>query len=348
MPAKSRIVFLDVLRAFAILMMLQGHWISGLLDLNQVDTSHWGYRFWLYCRGFTAPAFFTITGWVFCFLLLKNPIQGSQNQRLKKGIKRGIELLIWGHLLRLNLTSLFYGSINPSFFQPDVLHIIGLSLFFIIVIYRCFSFLNLNLGWIFVVLGIVIFATEPLYSNWNLNSLPNLVSSYMIKGYGGVFYLFPWLGYVFWGAAIAYFFKNRYSNYHKWILPFLCSGLILIFLSSPFLNYLGNLLPLLLFQKIAWNNFLFIRLGDVLVLLGLFMGFASQIKIKFWRFIGTNTLELYIVHYFILYGSITGYGFYKFYAKELLLWESILSLVLFLGACIGIVFVWKRKKYIND
>lgn len=129
MPTKSRIVFLDVLRAFAILMMLQGHWISGMLDLNQVDTSHWGYRFWLYCRGFTAPAFFTITGWVFCFLLLKNPIQGSQNQRLKKGIKRGIELLIWGHLLRLNLPSLFYGSINSSFFQPDVLHIIGLFIF---------------------------------------------------------------------------------------------------------------------------------------------------------------------------------------------------------------------------
>ena len=346
MPTQSRIVFLDALRAFAILMMLQGHWISGLLDVSQLDTTHWGYRFWLYCRGFTAPAFFTLTGWVFCFLLLRNTQQGTQNPRIKKGLKRAVELLIWGYLLRLNLPSLLYGSINPSFFQPDVLHIIGLSLFFIILIYRLFFFLKGQLGWIFLFLGIGIFILEPLYNSWNLDFLPPGISGYLVKGYGGVFYLFPWLGYVFWGAAIAYFFKNRYSNYQKWGLSFLATGLVLIFLSSSFFQFLGSSLQISLFQKIAWNNFLFIRLGDVLVLLAFFMLFQAQIKAKVWRFIGARTLELYIVHYFILYGSITGYGVYKFYAKELLLWESILSLLFFLGVCIGIVFVWKRKNYL--
>ena len=345
MPTQSRIVFLDALRAFAILMMLQGHWMSGLLNVNQLDTTHWGYRFWLYCRGFTAPAFFTLTGWVFCFLLLKNPLQGTQNPRIKKGLKRGVELLIWGYLLRLNLPSLLYGSINPSFFQPDVLHIIGLSLFIIILIYSSLHFLKEQLGWIFLSFGIGIFMLEPLYSNWNLDFLPPGISGYVVKGYGGVFYLFPWLGYVFWGAAIAYFFKNRYSNYQKWGTAFFATGLVLIFLSSSFFQLLGSTLQSSLFQKIAWNNFLFIRLGDVLVLVALFMFFQAQIKAKLWRFIGAHTLELYIVHYFILYGSITGYGVYKFYAKELLLWESILTLLFFLGACIGIVFVWRRKNH---
>ena len=161
MPTQSLIVFLDALRAFAILMMLQGHWMSGLLNVNQLDTTHWGYRFWLYCRGFTAPAFFTLTGWVFCFLLLKNPLQGTQNPRIKKGLKRGAELLIWGYLLRLNLPSLLYGNINPSFFQPDVLHIIGLSLFIIILIYGSLHFLKERLGWIFLLFGIGIFMLEP-------------------------------------------------------------------------------------------------------------------------------------------------------------------------------------------
>lgn len=90
MPKSPRIVFLDSLRAFAILIMLQGHWISGLLDTTLIDTSHWAYLFWLYCRGFTAPALFTITVCIFCFLLLKNPIEGPKNPRLKNGIKRGI------------------------------------------------------------------------------------------------------------------------------------------------------------------------------------------------------------------------------------------------------------------
>ena len=134
MPSKSRIYFLDAFRAFAILMMLQGHFISGLLDSSTIDTTHWVYRFWLYCRGFTAPVFFTITGWIFCFLLIIEE-HDNYNPRIKKGIKRGLELLLWGYLLRLNLTTLFYGSINCSFSQPDVLHVIGTI--------HCFNFNHL-------------------------------------------------------------------------------------------------------------------------------------------------------------------------------------------------------------
>ena len=344
MPKSPRIVFLDSLRAFAILMMLQGHWISGLLDTTLIDTSHWVYRFWLYCRGFTAAAFFTITGWVFCFLLLKNPIQGPKNPRLKNGIKRGIELLMWGYLLRLNLPTLIYGSINTSFFQPDVLHIIGISIFLIILIYRLLYALKEGLGWIFLLLGLSIFITEPLYSIWNLESFPKSIAAYLIKGYGGVFYLLPWIGYVFMGAAIAFYFKNKYDNIRKWALHFLVIGLLLIFISSSILEFIGNTLNLSLFQKIAWNNFLFIRFGDVLVLLSLFIFLQKWMKNTYWRFVGSHTLELYIVHYFILYGSLSGYGFYKFFSKELLLWESIVSVLLFLASCIGIVFVWKRRK----
>lgn len=344
MPKNNRIFFLDALRAFAILMMLQGHWISGLLALDQLETTHWGYRFWLYCRGFTAPAFFTITGWVFCFLLLKNPIQGSKNPRIIKGLKRGIELIFWGYLLRLNLPSLFSGNVNASFWQPDVLHIIGISLFLILLIYRFLYFLKGKLGWIYLFLGLMIFISEPYFSHWNLEELPLAFSAYLIKGYGGVFYLFPWVAYVFFGAAIAYFFKSRYASHQKWILLFLLSGLALIFLSSSFFNFFGNYLQIALFEKIAWNNFLFIRLGDVFVLLALFMAIQEQLKNKFWNFIGSNTLELYIIHYFILYGSLTGYGLYKFYSKNLQLWLCLLTMTLFVVGCIGIVFVLKKTK----
>ena len=72
MGKPPRLYFIDALRAFAILMMLQGHFISGLLDPVFKDPSNPIYSFWLYCRGFTAPVFFTITGWVFTFLLLGN------------------------------------------------------------------------------------------------------------------------------------------------------------------------------------------------------------------------------------------------------------------------------------
>ena len=94
MKESQRLYFLDALRAFAILMMLQGHYVSGILDPVFKDPTNSVYTFWLYCRGFTAPVFFTVTGWVVLFLLLKNPIQGFRNPRVKKGLKRGLELIL--------------------------------------------------------------------------------------------------------------------------------------------------------------------------------------------------------------------------------------------------------------
>ena len=132
MSSKERLYFLDALRAFAILMMLQGHFISGILAPEFKPEENLFYDFWLYCRGFTAPVFFLVTGWVVMFLLLRNKVQGFKNPRIQKGIHRGLELIIWGYILRLNLPLLLNGELNASFFKPDVLQIIGLGLIFVV------------------------------------------------------------------------------------------------------------------------------------------------------------------------------------------------------------------------
>ena len=204
MSQTQRLFFLDALRAFAILMMLQGHFISGVLDPSYRDPENSIYQFWEYCRGFTAPVFFTVTGWVVMFLLLKNPTQGKLNPRIKKGLKRGFELLGWGYLLRLNLPTLFNGSLNSSFFKPDVLQIIGLGLLFTVgFYYLLYPRLKKRIGFVFLLIGLIIFITQPLYVDLKFSNLPTFIASYLTKANGGVFYLFPWLGYVSIGASIA-------------------------------------------------------------------------------------------------------------------------------------------------
>jgi uncharacterized membrane protein len=337
---KVRLYFLDALRAFAILMMLQGHFISGLLDPSFKDSDNLGYRIWLYCRGFTAPLFFTITGWVFTFLLLRNPIQGLSNPRIGKGIKRALELLIWGYILRLNLPSLLGGKINNSFVQPDVLHIIGLGLIFVMMIY-VLMYRNRNIMFMFfVAFGTLVFLTQPIYSRYVFENLPRFISGYLTKGNGGVFYLFPWLGYVSIGAAIACVFKAKRSLSKFYVLGFLILGFVLIFTSSWITNQLGYLLEFPLFNYVAKNNFLFIRLGDVFVLFGLFMLFQPLIKHRLWLQIGSKTLSLYIVHYFILYGSLSGLGLYKYF-KQSLDWQmACIGAVLFVLSVSGLVLAY--------
>ena len=349
MGEKPRLYFIDALRAFAILMMLQGHFISGILNPATIDPQNVFYTFWLYCRGFTAPIFFTITGWVFTFLLLRNKQQGWKNPRIKKGLKRTLELLLWGYLLRLNLPMLFNGKINTSVLYPDVLQIIGLSLSFIILIYVIFGFLKQWTSLVFLGTGLLIFVCEPLYVEMIFPALPPYLSAYLTEANKGVFYLFPWTGYVCIGAFIAYLFNPKTEQLWAWGFGFLGLGYWLIYQSSPFLITLESFTRIELFSKVAFNNFLFIRLGDAFILFGVFMLFNDYLKKSLWTSVGSKTLEIYIVHYFILYGSLFGIGLYKYLKYSWSFPESILGAILFMLVCTAIVLLdgLYRKKLIT-
>ena len=68
---KFRLDFIDVIRAFAICMMLQGHFVGKLLAARYHDENNFIYWLWHYCTGITAPVFFTVSGFIFTFLLVK-------------------------------------------------------------------------------------------------------------------------------------------------------------------------------------------------------------------------------------------------------------------------------------
>ena len=50
----NRLYFIDAIRAFAILMMLQGHFIDTLLAVEFRNTSNLAFQIWQYFRGITA------------------------------------------------------------------------------------------------------------------------------------------------------------------------------------------------------------------------------------------------------------------------------------------------------
>lgn len=320
--ATQRLYFIDALRAFAILMMLQGHFVSGLLDTSTVNQNNFLYRAWLYNRGITAPVFFTITGWVFMFLLERNPIKGWQNPRLRKGLKRAFELILWGYALRLSLPYfLTTGRITKTFLRPDVLHIIGCGLLFSMLLYLLFNSLGKLRPLLFFAIGIGIFSTNPLYTNLSFEKLPLFISAYLTKANGAVFYLLPWLGYVSFGAGIAVLIPKRPKKLPYWAIGFLTVGYVLSFHSTAIIHSLSKTLSCTLLNEVANNNFLFIHLGNVLMLFGVFMLLEPLVKQSLWQKIGTKTLSLYIVHYVILYGSFTSIGLYKFFHQSLS-WEA--------------------------
>ena len=317
----NRLFFIDAMRAWAILMMLQGHFIDGLLDPFYRDSSNLTYKTWLYFRGITAPVFFTVSGFIFTYLLTRVPQVGMENPRVMKGIRRGLQLLLIGYLLRLNIFGLFKGQIYGGFFLVDVLHCIGLSILCIIGLYllttkRPQPLFPLSL----VIVTLVLFLFEPLYKQASLSFLPSAIANYFTKANGSVFTIFPWLGYTTIGAALSLLFhrfKNVKGFYPIAIISSIFIGYLLIFKSSSFFLSLSDITTIGLFRMIQENNYLFIRLGDVFFVFAVFMIIRKLLTNKVLLKIGSSTLTIYVVHFIVLYGSFTGLGLYRFFHHDL-------------------------------
>ncbi len=311
-----RLYFIDAMRAWAILMMLQGHFVDGLLDNAFRDNSNLIFSIWKYFRGITAPVFFTVSGFIFTYLLIKDDKVGFDNPRVEKGIKRGLQLLFMGYLLRLNFFGLLKGQLYDTFFLVDVLHCIGLSILGIIGIYLLTVKKNKQvLPLVLVSITILLFVFEPLYKTFSHPYLPQLMANYLTKANGSVFTIFPWFGYASFGAFLSLVFtrfKNFKHLYPAAIASFTALGALLIYYSSGFFLGLSQITGITLFTDVYDNNYLFIRLGNVLIVFAAFMLLSRLLMNSTILKIGQSTLSIYVAHFIILYGSFTGLGLYAF------------------------------------
>jgi len=168
----NRLYFIDAVRAFAILMMLQGHFIDTLIAPIYKDTSNIAFVIWSYFRGITAPVFFTISGLIFTYLLLRAHAKGNDQPRIKKGLFRGLLLIIIGYSLRVNLMSWIYGDFNSYFLVVDVLQCIGLSLIILVCLHIILKKHSYLFSIILIIIGCLSFLSEPLYRGLVIDNLP--------------------------------------------------------------------------------------------------------------------------------------------------------------------------------
>ena len=232
----------------------------------------------------------------------------------------------------------------------DVLHCIGLSILGIIGIYL----LTANgkkflLPTILVITTCLLFAFEPVYKIANFGLLPDAFVNYFSKANGSVFTIIPWFGYASFGGFLSVLFY-RYKE-HKNLYPVAIgissiTGLLLIFGSSPLFHRIHVLTDIQLYADIYFNNYLFIRLGDVLVVFAVFMLIRKFLMNSTLLKIGQNTLSIYVIHFIILYGSFTGLGLYRFFKHSLNPWAAILGAVAFMAVCSYLALLYDRHEMV--
>jgi len=238
-----------------------------------------------------------------------------------------------GYALRIPIFRWLTGKFGTYFMVIDVLQCIGLSLILIVCIYLLARKKTLIFSVVMLCLGTLIFLFEPLFRTYSAERIPLFFANYLTKVNGSVFTILPWFGYMAYGAFIAtlfYGYLTRPKFKTGLITGFFVTGLILVYGSTPVFLELAKLINWTLLTEVANFNYLFIRLGNVLVIFGLFYAFEDYLKQPVVLIIGQKTLSIYVIHFILLYGSFTGLGLNQILGKVLTPFEVVFGAICFL------------------
>lgn len=357
---KNRIVFIDLMRAYAILMMVQGHLVDACLDPIYRDPNNIIYVTWNFMRGMTAPVFFFSSGMIFTYLLMREESKsgkGFKNARVKKGFTRFTSLIFIGYLLHFNfwiLWDLLDGTLDKSYHSMlivDVLHIIGTALLLIVLLYLLATYSRIKVYALMLIGALATFYYYPDIEPFDFSYLPDFLSNYLAKGKQFSFTIIPWVGYSLFGGVLGIFAWTRPKSINSYILAFifLVLGFLLHFYSTDMLLDLYRFTDWINFKHLAYNNFLFYRLGHVFIVVSIFMVINNVFKNipKIIPKIGSETLTIYIVHAFVIYGSIFQFGIAQNFSKALTPWECFaLALALEIFFVVLVYYIKPIRAYL--
>ena len=205
-PASGgRILFVDLARAIAVLLMVQGHTIDALLHPDFRTSLQ--YNAWLYLRGLTSCTFLFLSGAAFSLTGLRHwDEQGRVSRRSFKRVRRLAFFLALGYFVKFPMgrfVDLHYANDERwrSFFAVDVLQNVAITLLalqLLIGLTRTPRRFAIACG----VIGALVVGLTPIAHAivW-ADHLPLVVASYLSFGTGSLFPLFPWAGFTLFGAA---------------------------------------------------------------------------------------------------------------------------------------------------
>jgi len=333
----ERFKFLDLLKGYAVIMMIQGHTISAVLVPEAKETAF--YQFLHILRGLTAPAFLIASGCGLAFSISRkreaNPLKVLLYRMMKI-----FPILVIGYFLHLPRFSLYQLLTQSSrqeiiqFFQCDILQTIGWS---VIILQIFLTFIrDRRLIIFFTITGLLsVLYFTPQVNNWV--SSPNFFTQLLTPNFGSNFPLFPFSAYLLLGFFFGLEFyelqkRTGIKNINRAIFV-----IGLVFFSASFFIKNSN-----------FSLFLF-RTGSLILFMSLFLTF-ERVKnriVSFFVVIGQESLLIYFVHLIIVYGSALNKGFIHYWKENLNTELSIVLANALIVVMLGMGYLWHSLKEEN-
>jgi len=307
-PAR-RVVFIDLARALAVVMMVQGHALDTLLAPAYRTGA--GFDGWLFLRGLTSCTFLTLSGVAFSVTALRHwDDQLRLSTRWLRRMRRFAFFLALAYLMRFPMGKFSHiGLANDerwqSWFAVDILQVVALTLMLLqglIMTTRSPRAFAIVSG----VAGALVVLVSPFA--WKVDwtaFVPLVVASYLSPEWGSIFPALPWAAYILLGAAFGVVLDRwiRHDSIDHMARVLLTTGVVI-----GVSVWVGRMLFLAPYGTIPMTvspGFFLLRLGSVLILLGGVASLSAR-----WRglppvvqALAEESFLIYAVHVAILYGS---------------------------------------------
>ncbi len=350
---KPRYVYIDLLRGWAVLVMIETH-VTNTFLIPAIRFQPW-FGVLNFINGIVAPSFLFVAGYSFAIVgQRKWKDYLSFNGVFWKQIGRILQIWAVGYALHLpffsfhKLAYLIGWDEWTSFWPVDVLQCIAVSLVLMLLLVVIARNHRVFLA-LLCVAGCAVAFASPFMSTKNVDSMLSLpFSSYINSLHGSLFPVFPWMSFVLFGGATGelFAFLKAKMPEGKFFTGVFAAGIALVALSI-----IANLQPIMVFPPhdfwTASPEFLFIRLGIVLIILSTLWLWerAAHAGKSIVSLLGSESLVTYSGHLLVIYGLfIKGDSLAIIIGATRSIPEVAGMTILLIGAMAGIAYVWNSLK----
>ncbi|MBI4263678.1 MAG: DUF1624 domain-containing protein [Acidobacteria bacterium] len=348
--SSGRVVFIDLARALAVVMMVYGHAVSALLAPDY-RSGAW-YDAWLFQRGLTASLFLLLAGFAFSIATTRHwPAHARLSAAVWARLRRFSLFIALGYALHFPVSRLvdLAGASDErwrSFLIVDVLQLIGVTFVLLQALVLALrsrrALVVVAFGLALVTLGVTPVTWSTEWARW----LPLAAASYLTPATGSPFPLFPWAAYVLIGASAGGLYARWGAGHH---LAF-AHGLLLTGGALVALALSAGSLPLAIFGTgpLSWIPALVtMRIGACFLFLGV-VAHASRFLARLPHGVSAvaqESLVIYFVHLCIVYGSVWNRGLRHSYGEALGPGATAAVVVVLLAAMTVLAWHWNRLKH---
>ncbi len=336
-----RRTYIDWLRGVAVLIMIEWH----AIDAWTADDARVGQPFWslAFLGGWAAPLFLFLAGVAVPLAVEANVRKGMTIREAAWALqKRGWQIWALAHLFRFQSYLLNPYAVWHSVLKPDILNILGLGLVAAAFCWGRSATLRGRMAWLLGPAALVLILA-PLSRGWWWPTLlhPRFEAYIRPNGGFGVFPLFPWVAFVFVGAALGVWIVMHRTPDEDRRFHLRLAG---VGLAAVGAGFVGMRLPPLLetsFWTTSWS-FFSIRTGVMtLALCGAWVWLRRPTAERWSPIVlfGQTSLFVYWVHVEMAYGFFSAP-----IKKSLTMPQALIAYALFVGLLLWMAHWWRHRK----